>query len=92
MQIIRVFPRRTRATPEQFDTIFDHQNGKCAICGVHESELPHRLAIDHCHATNEVRGLLCDHCNRGLGLFRDSPDFLIKATDYLKSPPCQQSA
>jgi hypothetical protein len=42
------------------------------------------LSIDHCHNTGKVRGLLCDHCNKGLGLFKDNIDYLNKAIEYLK--------
>lgn len=58
------------------------QDGVCAIC--HEepiSEGP--LHIDHDHITGKVRGLLCENCNRGLGMFRDNPHLLARAADYL---------
>jgi Recombination endonuclease VII len=50
----------------------------CTICGDED-----RLVVDHDHKTNKVRGLLCNRCNKGLGLFRDSPDFLEYARIYL---------
>lgn len=50
----------------------------CEICGSNK-----KLCIDHCHESGEVRGCLCDLCNRGLGFFRDSGDFLKKALVYL---------
>ena len=60
------------------------QNNLCAIC---ECEPPNnhkkRLNIDHCHTTGKVRGLLCDACNRAIGLLKDSPDLLNKAINYL---------
>ena len=63
------------------------QGGRCAICGVHHSELNDRehfnLFVDHDHETGIVRGLLCTHCNVGLGHFRDSPNLLAKAIAYL---------
>lgn len=57
------------------------QEGKCLIC----KESSKRLVVDHCHTTGKVRGLLCDHCNTGLGSFRDSPELLLAAAKYLKS-------
>lgn len=51
---------------------------ECVICG---SEEP--LVVDHDHMTGKVRGMLCNHCNRGLGHFRDSPMLLEFAAQYL---------
>lgn len=67
----------------QWQTMFDAQDGKCIICGTHQFELKKELAVDHCHTTGKVRGLLCIRCNRAIGLFRDSPDLLDKALKYL---------
>lgn len=53
----------------------------CAICGKPPRA---RLQIDHNHKTGKYRGLLCDNCNIGLGHFKDSPELLRKAIDYLK--------
>lgn len=54
------------------------QTQECVICGSQE-----KLVIDHDHQTNEVRGMLCNHCNRGLGHFRDDPLLLEFAAQYL---------
>ena len=59
------------------------QNGRCAICGVPEYELPSRLYIDHDHETGKVRGLLCPSCNTGLGHLKDDPEVLLRACIYL---------
>jgi hypothetical protein len=57
----------------------------CQICN---AELQHYqkggAAIDHCHKTGKVRGMLCGHCNKGLGLFRDNPATLQQAILYLE--------
>lgn len=63
--------------------ILEKQGGVCAICKKKCSS-GRALAIDHCHKTNKVRGLLCTRCNRGLGFFLDRPDLLVKASEYLK--------
>ena len=46
---------------------------------------PARLAVDHCHVKGSVRKLLCKSCNNGLGLFKDNPELLEKAADYLRN-------
>ncbi len=51
---------------------------ECVICGSVED-----LVVDHCHKTNVVRGMLCNHCNRGLGHFKDDPELLEFARMYL---------
>lgn len=66
-----------------YNYLFQAQGGRCAICGTHQSELPRALAVDHDHITNTVRGLLCSSCNVGIGHFRDDPQLLQSAIDYL---------
>ena len=71
-------------TIEQFDEMNADQNGKCAICGGVDTRGPsHKLSIDHCHTTGNIRGLLCNNCNRGLGLLGDTKEALEKALFYL---------
>jgi hypothetical protein len=55
----------------------------CKLCGVHQSDLKVSLAVDHNHNTGKIRGLLCMTCNRALGLFKDSPELLEKAKQYI---------
>lgn len=43
------------------------------------------LGVDHDHTTGKIRGLLCNRCNRVLGLFRDNPDVIKRALDYVRS-------
>jgi hypothetical protein len=68
-------------TPEQVLEMHIKQNYKCLICGV-EKEL---LYVDHCHETSKIRGLLCQHCNSGLGMFKDNEKLLYQAIDYLRN-------
>jgi hypothetical protein len=70
-------------TLEQWDAMFEAQQGSCAICGEHQDNLKRRLAVDHDHETGKIRALLCQHCNQGLGHFRDNPARLINAASYL---------
>jgi hypothetical protein len=69
---------------ENYNKMFESQQGKCKICRKHQSELPRALCVDHCHETSIVRGLLCDHCNRGIGHFKDDIHLLDSAKEYLK--------
>jgi hypothetical protein len=54
---------------EQYKSLLTLQAECCAICGRHQSEFKRALALDHNHKTNEVRGLLCGHCNTSVGQF-----------------------
>ena len=74
-------------TLEQYEQLLHSQNGGCAICGRTEEPDGRRLAIDHCHTTGEVRGILCNNCNNGLGSFGDNIEGMNKAIDYLQNPP-----
>lgn len=51
---------------------------ECVICGSEEN-----LVVDHDHTTGQIRGILCSHCNRGLGHFRDDPELLEFARMYI---------
>lgn len=67
-----------------YETMFESQNGACAICSTTQSDLRRRLDIDHHHKTGQIRGLLCSACNTGIGTFRDSPGRLRAAAAYLE--------
>lgn len=71
-------------TLDEYNLLFLKQGGKCAICGIHQSELKQALNLDHDHTTGKVRALLCPKCNGGLGIFNDDIDLLEKAIKYLK--------
>lgn len=74
--------RKYGITLEQYNVMLEKQDGVCAICGgITEGK---HLAVDHDHVTGQLRGLLCDMCNRGIGLLGDSIDRVGAALDYLK--------
>jgi hypothetical protein len=70
-------------TLTEYNNLYNEQNGCCKICNKHQMEFKHNLSIDHCHKTNEIRGLLCVNCNHGLGKFQDNVTFLENAIKYL---------
>jgi hypothetical protein len=72
---------RYNLSVEQYEGMLATQGGVCAICG--RPPRRNRLAVDHCHATGRIRGLLCSPCNRFLGHLRDSPALLKRAAKYL---------
>lgn len=70
-----------------YNDMLSKQGGTCAICKQPETFV-HRgvlvsLAVDHCHKTGKVRGLLCRSCNQGIGHFKDSIQSLENAKLYL---------
>lgn len=75
-------------TAEQFGAMMAAQHGVCAICSKPETTVVGAgvkpLSVDHCHMTNAIRGLLCHHCNHGLGHFMDDPAALRAAADYIE--------
>jgi hypothetical protein len=82
--------RRYGLTEDSYLAIYRQQGGRCAICDTSikavntKEDRSFNTHIDHCHETGKVRGLLCAGCNLGLGHFKDDPDRLRKAADYLK--------
>lgn len=72
--------RQYGITSEQYDEMVRRQQGQCLIC----QDVPAKLVIDHDHETGLVRGLLCQKCNAGLGIFSDSSDVLQRAINYLR--------
>lgn len=85
----RYLKNRFGITEKIFDTLLLQQNGCCAICRCPETTRGKRgqvkrLAVDHCHSTSRIRGLLCQACNAGIGLLKDSPTVIAAALDYLQ--------
>lgn len=86
----RVVKSRYGISVDLLRAIFEKQEGCCAICGkagvMPASSHPNKkevLVIDHDRASGEVRGLLCDRCNVGIGCLGHEPDRLVSAAHYL---------
>ena len=71
--------RRYGITAAEADHMLTRQGGVCAIC--RRAPAGH---VDHDHTTGAVRALLCFNCNGGLGQFKDDPDVLRAAADYVE--------
>lgn len=71
----------------EYNKVLVFQSNGCAICKRDRKEFKNRFAIDHCHTTGLLRGLLCWGCNKALGVFRDNLARLKEAAKYLESPP-----
>lgn len=71
-------------TTEIYQQMLTAQNNCCKICNRHESEFTKKLAVDHCHQTGKVRGLLCNPCNRLLGLAKENIEVLKEAILFLE--------
>ena len=69
-------------TPDEYSGFLAAQGGVCALC----SSLPTpgiSLHVDHDHGTGEIRGLLCVRCNNAIGLLREDPDLMRRASRYV---------
>jgi len=73
-------------TIELYDRMVIGQKGLCRICGKPETLSGKSLAVDHCHKTGVIRGLLCAKCNKALGLLGEDPRRLRLAASYLEVP------
>jgi len=72
--------RKYGLTVQQLDELLEDAGGVCMIC----SQPAHMyLVVDHCHTSGVVRGILCEKCNQGLGMFKDNPEYLQNAITYL---------
>ena len=74
---------------DDYQHMLDNQGGVCAICKKPETTKSNtggekNLAVDHCHLTGKIRGLLCHHCNTGIGKFNDDVEMLKAAIRYLE--------
>lgn len=77
-------------TLDQYENMLKSQNSVCKICKKEEVHRNNqntgisRLAVDHCHVTGKIRGILCTKCNTGLGSFKDNIQLLATTIQYLK--------
>lgn len=70
---------------DTYQHLFELQGGVCAICQSPENGRYAHLSVDHNHDTGKIRGLLCNNCNRGIGLLRDNPELIRKAAQYVET-------
>jgi hypothetical protein len=71
--------------PGEYDALRVAQDDRCAICGTTEpGGKIKRWAVDHCHGSGKVRGLLCAACNMGIGQLGDDPTRLRAAAAYIE--------
>ena len=82
----RHLKRNFGITLDDYDRMLKSQNNRCAICNsTSTSNKYHKyFAVDHCHTTKKVRGLLCTRCNAGIGYMKDDIERLQKAIAYLR--------
>lgn len=74
--------RKYGITLEHYQSVLETQGGVCAVCQ-HEFGGPRDEHIDHDHITGQVRGILCSQCNTAIGKFKDSPEIIIRAAEYI---------
>lgn len=74
--------RKYGITADEYDEMLSKQSGGCGICGRTFGRI--RLAVDHDHKTGKIRGILCENCNMGLGMFKDDTKLLSAAIEYLE--------
>jgi len=75
--------KKYKITLDDYNVILKSQREVCAMCKKHCIS-GKSLAVDHCHKTKIVRGLLCCNCNRAIGLLKDSPNIFDMGSTYLK--------
>lgn len=77
---------RYNISVEVYDNMLINQGNTCKICGIDSCKTGKAFAVDHCHTTNKIRGLLCSNCNTALGFMGDDTARMKRAIKYLKPP------
>jgi len=74
-------------TLDEYNKLLLKQKNKCSICEIDNNgkyrNKARAFAVDHCHNTNKIRGLLCSDCNIAIGLLKDNTKYLQSAINYL---------
>lgn len=88
---LTIHKSKIKVSKEFYNKLLHEQNNLCAICknpesiiSGHINRVPKRLAIDHCHTTGKIRGLLCHKCNVSIGALNESIETLQSAINYLE--------
>ena len=88
----RAWAKRIEATygitADEYRAILAHQGGVCPLCR-RAKGVARRLAVEHDHASGEVRAVACGPCNKILGHARDDIEFFRRCIDYLENPPAR---
>lgn len=82
--LAHVRAKKFGVTPEQFEAMLAAQDFKCAVCGTNDPGMNRDWCVDHNHTSGDVRGLLCNGCNKGLGHFKENIEALHGAISYLR--------
>jgi len=77
-------------TEQDYHDMFEEQGGKCLVCDITiENKFTKnegiRRHVDRCHDAGGVRGLVCHFCNSGMGMFKDNPEILEAAAEYIRN-------
>lgn len=90
-QWVRLLKKQYGLTEQDYCNMFAQQEGRCAICDLDQGAQDRKLNVDHDHQTGYVRGLLCDSCNKALGLMHDSMTSFERAAQYLEQSNTRQN-
>lgn len=80
----RYLKYRYNISLQDYENMLIKQNGVCGIC-YKPCPVHGYLSVDHCHTSNKVRGLLCNNCNAGIGMFKDDPQLFKNATEWIEN-------